>query len=159
MADDGTLPLYDRDFYLWSQAEAEKLRARIGRDNELDWEHLAEEVADLGSEQRNKVRSYVRLILEHLYKLHATQRPEPVNHWIGEILNFRAEAEGPMTATIRRLVKDELEALHDKAAKLAQAKFQREEPDAIIDASRRWTWAEVMGEENDPLDQDFPIKR
>jgi hypothetical protein len=158
MADDATLSLYDRDFYLWTQAEAEKLRARIGRDNELDYENLAEEVADLGAAEKNKVTSYVRLILEHLYKLHATKQPDPVAHWAGEIINFRAEAEHPMTAAIRRLVQEDLEALHRKAAKIASAKFRRDEPGAVIDPTLRWTWAEIMGEADDPLDQDFPLK-
>ena len=160
MADDATLSLYHTDFYLWTQAQAAKLRARVGRDNELDYENLAEEVGDLGSEQRNKVRSFVRLILEHLYKLHATQRPEPIGHWIGEIANFRAEAELPMTRTICRLVQADLEALHEKAAKVAQTKFRRDEPGTRIDTSLRWTWEEIMGEsEADPIDQNFPLAR
>lgn len=158
MADDAPISLYDTDFYLWTQAQAEKLRARVGRDNELDYEHLAEEVGDLGSEQRNKVRSYVRLILEHLYKLYATQRSEPVGHWIGEIVNFRAEAEYPMTRTIQRMVEEELEDLHAKAAKAASVKFRRDEPSVLIDPSLRWTWPQIMGEsEVDPIDRDFPL--
>ena len=160
MADDATLSLYDRDFYLWTQTEADKLRARIGRDNALDYEHLAEEVADLGSEQRNKVASYVRLIIEHLYKLHATRRPEPVGHWIGEILNFRAEAEAPMTATIRRLVEADLETLHQKAGRIAERKFRYDEPGSTIDLDQRWTWDEIMGEGSpDPVDLTFPRAR
>jgi hypothetical protein len=158
MADDATLSLYDRDFYLWTQAEADKLRARIGRDNELDYEHLAEEVADLGSEQKNKVKSWVRLIIEHLYKLHATRRREPVGHWKGEISNFRADAENTLTPSIQRMVKEDLETLHRKAAKVAAARFLTDEPEATIDPALRWTWAEIMGEADDPLDQDFPLK-
>jgi hypothetical protein len=158
MADDASLSLYDTDFYLWTQAQAEKLRARVGRDNELDYENLAEEVGDLGSEHRNKVMSYVRLILEHLYKLHATRRTQPVGHWIGEIINFRGDAEYPMTRTIQRLVQDDLESLHAKAAKAAALKFRRDEPGVLIDPSLRWTWAQIMGEgENDPIDKDFPL--
>jgi hypothetical protein len=158
MADDATLSLYDRDFYLWTQTEAEKLRARIGRDNALDYENLAEEVADLGSEQRNKVKSWVRLIIEHLYKLHATRRREPVGHWVGEIGNFRADAENTLTPSIKRLVQHDLEALHVKAARLAAKRFSLDEPEAEIDPALRWTWAEIMGEADDPLDQDFPLK-
>ena len=29
MADDATLSLYDTDFYLWTQAQTERLRARL----------------------------------------------------------------------------------------------------------------------------------
>jgi hypothetical protein len=159
MADDATLSLYDRDFYLWTQAEAEKLRARIGRDNELDYENLAEEVADLGAAEKNKVKSWVRLIIEHFYKLHATGRREPVGHWKGAIGNFRADAEGTLTPSIRRIVEADLEALHRKAAKVAALRMDAAEPGAVIDPTLRWTWAEIMGEADDPLDQDFPLKR
>ena len=38
--------LYEEDFYVWSQRQAELLRAR--RYDELDLEHLIEEVEDLG---------------------------------------------------------------------------------------------------------------
>jgi hypothetical protein len=58
MADD----LYDRDFYVWTREQAQALRARQAGANDLDWDRLAEEIEDLGSEQRNKVRSGVRLI-------------------------------------------------------------------------------------------------
>jgi hypothetical protein len=43
---------YERDFYAWSQHQAEALRrlAHTRRDlpNELDLEHVAEEVEDMG---------------------------------------------------------------------------------------------------------------
>lgn len=42
--------LYEADFYLWSQRQAEALRSRSH--NRLDWEHLAEEVEDLGGSQK-----------------------------------------------------------------------------------------------------------
>jgi hypothetical protein len=40
--------LYDTDFYAWPQDQAAKLREV--RDNRLDAENLAEEVADLGQD-------------------------------------------------------------------------------------------------------------
>jgi Domain of unknown function DUF29 len=38
--------LYDRDFYCWSQEQAELLRA--GRLTEVDIEHIAEEIDSTG---------------------------------------------------------------------------------------------------------------
>ena len=63
--------LYEQDFYAWTQAQAAALR-RLGelRPNlDLDFPHLIEEVADLGTSQRDTVRSQLRRIIEHCLKL------------------------------------------------------------------------------------------
>jgi len=65
MADDATLSLYDTDFYLWTQAQAAALRAHRQGEQPLDYDRLAEEIEDLGASERNKVRSWIRLIIEH----------------------------------------------------------------------------------------------
>jgi hypothetical protein len=40
--------LYEEDFYAWTQQQAQALRRlRVG-DNDLDIEHIAEEIEDLG---------------------------------------------------------------------------------------------------------------
>lgn len=155
MSDD----LYNRDFYLWTQDQASALRARSAGENALDYDLLAEEVEDLGSTERNKVRSAARLILEHLYKLHATRNAQPVGHWQAEILNFRSDLEDAVTPTIRRHVEDDLEALHRKAAKAARLRFQADEPVSTIDVDLRWTWDQITGDRDDPLDDSFPIAR
>lgn len=159
MADDAATTLYNADFYLWTQAQAAALRARAGADNQLDYDHLAEEIEDLGKSDYRAVASAVRLILEHLYKLHATQRQEPLGHWAGEIETFRLEIGQRLTATLERLVRADLERLHEQAAKVAARKFAFAEPEAAIDPSLRWTWEEILGETDDPLDQPFPRVR
>ena len=59
--------LYEQDFYAWAREQATLLRA--GRFDELDLEHLTEEVEDLGGSLYRSVRSRVRTIIEHLLKL------------------------------------------------------------------------------------------
>ena len=46
--------LYEDDFYAWTQAQAKELRrfARSRPNLPLDLAHIAEEIADLGTEQR-----------------------------------------------------------------------------------------------------------
>ena len=147
MADD----LYERDFYLWTQAQAEALRAHAGASNSLDYEHLAEEVEDLGSGQRNKAESLIRQIIAHLYKLAASRNPYPVNHWRGEILELRINLRRPLTRAIRLEMEAELEGIHQDALTVAEAKMAAYEPDVLIDRSLRWTLAQVLGEADDPL--------
>ena len=147
MADD----LYDQDFYLWTRAQAEALRSHAGASNVLDYDHLAEEVEDLGSAERNKAESLVRQIIAHFYKLSASRNPHPVNHWRGEILELRINLRRPLTKAIRRELEAELESVHQDALTLAEIKMERYEPDVVIDGSLRWTLPQVLGEADDPL--------
>jgi hypothetical protein len=61
-----TEPLYDTDFYLWTQTQTAALRAKDVA--ALDLEHLAEEIESLGKRDRRAVESYLEVILLHLLK-------------------------------------------------------------------------------------------
>lgn len=71
--------LYERDFYEWTREQSAALRTPGA--NNLDWENLAEEIEDLGASQLLTVFSYIRRIIEHLYKLADSQNPLPRNKW------------------------------------------------------------------------------
>jgi hypothetical protein len=57
---------YDEDFYAWTQAQAEYLRAGLW--SAVDAVHVAEEIEDVGREQRHAVESYLTNLLMHLLK-------------------------------------------------------------------------------------------
>jgi hypothetical protein len=61
-----TTALYDTDFDAWAQQQAEALRAKAW--DQLDLEHLAEEVEGLRKSERKAVRSHLRLLWLHLLK-------------------------------------------------------------------------------------------
>ena len=63
--------LYENDFYAWTQLQAKELRrfARTRPNLPLDLAHLAEEIADLGTERRNAVRSWTARVIEDLLLL------------------------------------------------------------------------------------------
>lgn len=61
-----TTPDYDTDFYAWTQAQVDALRAKDWA--ALDLPHVIEEIADLGNEQRHAVESHLRILLAHLLK-------------------------------------------------------------------------------------------
>ena len=48
-------PGYDEDFYAWTQYQAEVLRAMPCDDNRFDRENVAEEIEDLGRNERDAV--------------------------------------------------------------------------------------------------------
>jgi Domain of unknown function DUF29 len=91
--------LHDKDFYAWSQQQAELLRE--GRFSDLDLPHLIEEVEDLGESLYRSVRSRVRTIIEHLLKLEHSPAAEPRNGWREGIRTQRADLDEDLTASLR----------------------------------------------------------
>lgn len=59
-------PAYDEDFAAWLKAQA--LLLREGRFEELDPEHLAEEIDGVGNSEFRAFTSAVRLIIHHMMK-------------------------------------------------------------------------------------------
>ena len=57
---------YNRDFHAWAREQAELLRA--GRFSQLDVEHVAEEIEDLGKRERRALQSRLGVLLGHLLK-------------------------------------------------------------------------------------------
>jgi hypothetical protein len=76
--------LYDRDFYSWTQNQAEALRrAATDRVNlPLDWTNLAEEIDSLGRSQLSALHNELALVIEHLLKLEYSPAIEPRNNWL-----------------------------------------------------------------------------
>ena len=64
--------LYEKDFYLWVYENLRLLRE--GKYDQVDWEHLLEEIEDMGISERKSLRSYIEVILEHIYKLDSLRR-------------------------------------------------------------------------------------
>jgi hypothetical protein len=87
--------LYDQDFVAWSKQQAEALRtaARVGSNQSLDWENLAEEIEDLGKSARRELQSQIRRIVRHLLKLQHSPAKEPRRGWAESIVDARAEIE------------------------------------------------------------------
>lgn len=68
-ASGGDPAAYETDIFAWSQRQAEVLRslAHSRRDlpNELDLEHVAEEIEDLGISELRRVETLLRRMLGH----------------------------------------------------------------------------------------------
>lgn len=109
--------LYEADFFAWTQTQAREIHrfSRTRPNLPLDLAHLAEEIADLGEEQRNALRSWTVRILEHLLLLEHSPAEAPRRGWIDEIANFRREIDLRLSASLRRDLARQLPHLYDYA--------------------------------------------
>jgi hypothetical protein len=122
--------LYDEDFLAWTKQQAQALRAaasggtnsRAGGNQPVDWEHLAEEVEDLGKSVRHALSSQLRRILHHLLKLEHSPAVDPRRGWKSSIRQARLE--------IAKLLREN-PSLRPEMARLAAEEL----PDAIALAS------------------------
>ena len=83
--------LYDRDAFAWSERQAALLRrvARGERVNDVDWDHVVEEIEDVGLTELHAVESYLEQILVHILKLHGWPDLSARQHWRSEIVGFQ----------------------------------------------------------------------
>ncbi len=58
--------LYEQDFYTWASEQARVLACH--QVELLDWEHLAEELADLGNRHYDQLSSRLAVLIGHLLK-------------------------------------------------------------------------------------------
>ena len=95
--------LYDRDFVLWSEAEAEKLRRlRAGeRVNDVDWENLIEEVASLGKSEFRATDNLLYQAILHMLKAVAWPDAWHRRHCLHEAYSFLRDARSAYTRSMR----------------------------------------------------------
>ncbi len=146
----GAAILYDQDFYAWTQDQAAALRAHFRGDNRLDVEHLAEEVEDLGKSELKTLESQVINILAHLLKLDHSSLDWPRNHWRREVLTFRKLLERRLTASLKRLLLDQLDELYASAREDAAAALIESEPGLIrrLPKANPYDWAAIESRED-----------
>jgi hypothetical protein len=79
-------PDYEEDLYAWALENAALLRA--GRLSEIDAQHIAEELEDIGKSERRALRSHLHNLLLHLLKWHLQPAHQGVS-WKLSIRNAR----------------------------------------------------------------------
>jgi len=85
--------LYESDYYLWVLETVKQLQNR--NLEAIDWENLIDEVSDLSRREKQKLRSLLTRLMEHLLKLKywEFQLKDNETHWKREILNFRQQLQ------------------------------------------------------------------
>jgi len=124
--------LYERDFYVWAERQAELLRA--GRLSELDLENLILEVEGLADVKRSAVLNNARVIIEHLLKLQHSPAQAPRHGWEESVFEHRSRLEIDLTPRLRQILEDELAKVYRLARRNAEAALRRHAEDAAADA-------------------------
>jgi hypothetical protein len=146
--------LYDEDIYAWAQQQAEALRrlAETGRDlpNELDLEHVAEEIEDVGKSELHRTISLLTQALVHVIKAHADPASQARGHWLGEVLRFQMDAHRSFSPSMRRLI--DLEDLWQGARRVAEAKLYAFGIEAMPPLPKKcpFTLDELLADDFDP---------
>jgi hypothetical protein len=106
--------LYDRDFVLWTEEQAAALRRAKASNLPLDWENLAEEIDSSGIRCGAQLRSGLRRILRHLFKLAVTPVAPPRLGWratvkaarddVGELLEENPSLKRDIDALVAKLL-------------------------------------------------------
>ena len=114
--------LYDTDDYLWIQQTISLLKNK--NFNELDLEHLIEELDDLGRERKHQVKSLLKQIIRHLLLLEfwTEEYEDNYRHWQSEIITFREKLNDRMTKNFSNYLEDELENIYKQARKYVNVK-------------------------------------
>jgi hypothetical protein len=117
-----TRDLYEEDFYVWTEVQAEHLRAR--RFEELDLDNLIEEVEGLGDAKKSAVLSNSSVVIEHLLKLQHSPATDPRAGWIDSVLEHRNRLEFDLTPRLRQILADELPRVYAVARRTADRRLR-----------------------------------
>ena len=143
---DRATSLYEQDILLWSEETVAQLKAR-DFDN-LDIDHLIEEVEALGISQKKELISRLIVLLEHLMKRLYVNSPHDYLGWERTIRTQRSELEVLLDAVPS--LRTRWEISFDKAWRIALKNVSREynQTDFPVD----WLYSRSPA---DMLDRDF----
>jgi hypothetical protein len=142
---------YTADFNLWSQQTAELLRKR--RWQEIDLEHLIEEVEDLGKSERRGIASQLVRLLLHLLKWQY-QPQRRSESWLDSITDARTQIELTIadSPSLKSYPAEQLEVSYQRARR--QAAKQTGIPLSLFPQSCPYRWECVLSEDWLPGDED-----
>jgi len=96
--------LYDTDIALWSEHQADLLRRRAAgqlvNDADLDWPHIAEEIADVGKSELNATLAQIDNILRHRLCLIGWPDAPAARKWQAELREFHRQLRRHFTPSM-----------------------------------------------------------
>lgn len=116
--------LYEIDDHLWLEKTIKLLQDK--RFNELDLEHLIEELESLVRRDKSKVASLTEQIIRHLLLLQywTIESELNSNHWKTEIISFRSQIKRDLTSNLSNYLTANLESIYQDALKFVKQKTE-----------------------------------
>jgi len=105
------VPMEPDDRLLWCEHQAAALRRRAIED--LDFDNLAEEIADLGKSELRACESLLRQALRHMLKARAWPESRDAPTWRADAIDFCEQARGFFTPSMRQRI--DVPALYARA--------------------------------------------
>jgi hypothetical protein len=113
-------PAYDEDFYEWTQRTAELLRE--AKMDEIDAEHIAEELQDMGNRDKREVVNRLAVLIAHLLKWQI-QPYLRGRSWKSTIVEQRSQLELVLedSPSLRNHALKQIESVYRRAVQVALA--------------------------------------
>ena len=114
--------IYEIDNEQWLERTLHLLKEN--RLEELDLEHLIEELEALSRRDKLTVESLLEQIIRHLLLLQywSEQYDYNSNHWKAEIMGFRTQLNEYLTTNLRNYLRDNQNKIYQKALKYVRQK-------------------------------------
>lgn len=109
---------YEQDLYAWAWQNAEAIRQ--GRLNEVDYEHIADELEEFMGNTRRELYRRLRVLLTHLLKW-ASQAENRSSSWAGTIRTQRSDLNRLLkqNPSLKRFIPEEMADAYQDARELA----------------------------------------
>ncbi len=114
--------LYEVDNYQWLELTIKLLKEK--RLEELDLDHLIEELEELSRRDKLAVESLLEQVIRHLLLLQywTKEKDHNANHCKAEIMSFRTQIEEYLTTNLYNHLSDNLSKVYGKALKYVAQK-------------------------------------
>lgn len=141
---------YQQDFLRWTEEQSALFHA--GNIADLDFEHIFEEIEDMGKEQKVALQSLFRNIIVHLLKLELSPAIDPRPKWIEEVTEFRDQAQTRIdeTPSLKHYSDGLLEKAWQQAHRAAGKSFEAYGEKVLIPAECPYTLAQVLNSDYFP---------
>lgn len=114
--------LYDVEYDQWLARTISLLKEN--RFNELDKDHLIEELEDLSRREKKTVERFLEQIIRHLllWQYWTAEHDYNANHWQAEIMSFRTQINEDLTQNLRNHLQENQVKIYEKALKYVKQK-------------------------------------
>jgi NAD-specific glutamate dehydrogenase len=114
--------LYESEYDQWLEQTINLLKEN--RFDELDKEHLIEELEELSRRDKKTVERLLEQIIRHLLLLEywTAEYEYNSNHWQAEIMSFRTQLNEDLTQNLRHHLQENQAKVYEKALKYVRQK-------------------------------------